>query len=72
MRAQARKDVAQIFNILLRRQIGTRWPTVEYLSTKDEVVFAALKGCVRTVCDHCALAEGRAAMRTRTLPSIPA
>lgn len=30
---EARKDVAQIFNNLLRRQIGSRWPTVEYLST---------------------------------------
>jgi hypothetical protein len=43
-REQARKDVSQIFNNLLRRQIGTRWPTVEYLSSKEETIFAALKG----------------------------
>lgn len=41
---EARKDVVQVFNNLLRRQIGTRWPTVEYLSAKHEVIFAALAG----------------------------
>jgi calcium binding protein 39 len=41
---QAKKDVSQIFNNLLRRQIGARWPTVEYLATKPEVLFTALKG----------------------------
>ncbi|SCZ96773.1 BZ3500_MvSof-1268-A1-R1_Chr4-1g06706 [Microbotryum saponariae] len=41
---EARKDVSQIFNNLLRRQIGSRWPTVEYLSAKEETIFAALKG----------------------------
>lgn len=34
----------QIFNNLLRRQIGARWPTVEYISGKREVLFAALAG----------------------------
>jgi len=34
----------QIFNNLLRRQIGARWPTVEYISGKREVLFAALDG----------------------------
>ncbi|KAF8882091.1 armadillo-type protein, partial [Infundibulicybe gibba] len=41
---EARKDVVQIFNNLLRRQIGTRWPTVEYISSKHEVIFSALAG----------------------------
>lgn len=41
---QARKDVSQIFNNLLRRQIGTRWPTVEHLSAKEETIYAALRG----------------------------
>jgi len=44
---EARKDVAQIFNNLLRRQIGSRWPTVEYLASGGsgrEVVFATLRG----------------------------
>jgi len=34
----------QIFNNLLRRQIGARWPTVEYISGKREVLFAAHAG----------------------------
>ncbi|KAF8342999.1 mo25 protein [Cantharellus anzutake] len=44
---EARKDVAQIFNNLLRRQIGSRWPTVEHLiipGKPREVIFVALKG----------------------------
>lgn len=41
---EARKDVVQIFNNLLRRQIGSRWPTVEYISAKHEVIFSALAG----------------------------
>lgn len=41
---EARKDVVQIFNNLLRRQIGARFPTVEYLNTHREVLFAAFDG----------------------------
>ncbi|KAI8889049.1 calcium-binding protein 39 [Backusella circina FSU 941] len=41
---EARKDVAQIFNNLLRRQIGTRWPTVEYLCAHEDILFNLLKG----------------------------
>lgn len=41
---EARKDVVQVFNHLLRRQIGSRFPTVEYLSNKPEIVFTAFKG----------------------------
>ncbi|EIN04641.1 mo25 protein [Punctularia strigosozonata HHB-11173 SS5] len=41
---ESRKDVVQIFNSMLRRQIGSRWPTVEYLSTKPDIIFGALKG----------------------------
>jgi calcium binding protein 39 len=33
-----------IFNNLLRRQIGSRWPTVEYLCKRGDVVFETLKG----------------------------
>lgn len=36
--------MVQIFNNLLRRQIGSRWPTVEYLSGKPEIIFATLAG----------------------------
>lgn len=42
---EARKDVVQIFNNLLRRQIGARLPTVEYICARhEEVIFAALAG----------------------------
>ncbi|KAF5334454.1 hypothetical protein D9611_014488 [Ephemerocybe angulata] len=41
---EARKDVVQIFNNLLRRQVGSRLPTVEYLGSKPDIVFAALSG----------------------------
>ncbi|XP_002737733.1 calcium-binding protein 39-like [Saccoglossus kowalevskii] len=41
---EAKKDVAQIFNNILRRQIGTRSPTVEYICTKQEILFTLIKG----------------------------
>ncbi|KAL1689588.1 Mo25-like protein [Schizophyllum commune] len=41
---ESRKDVVQIFNHLLRRQIGTRFPTVEYLVSKPDILFATLAG----------------------------
>ncbi|KAH8103385.1 mo25 protein [Cristinia sonorae] len=41
---EARKDVVQVFSQLLRRQIGSRFPTVEYLSSHHNVIFAAFKG----------------------------
>ncbi|KJE90212.1 Mo25-PA [Capsaspora owczarzaki ATCC 30864] len=40
---EAKKDAAQIFGNLLRRQIGTRSPTVEYVCTKDHLLFTLLK-----------------------------
>ena len=41
---EARKDVALIFNNLLRRQLGSRYPTVEYLCTRESILFDLLKG----------------------------
>ncbi|KAI6038513.1 mo25 protein [Pisolithus marmoratus] len=42
---ESRKDVVQIFNNLLRRQIGNRLPTVEYIcARREDVVFSALAG----------------------------
>ncbi|XP_022246600.1 protein Mo25-like isoform X1 [Limulus polyphemus] len=41
---EGKKDVAQIFNNILRRQIGTRSPTVEYICTKSEILFTLIKG----------------------------
>lgn len=44
--SQGRKDVVAIFNNLLRRQIGSRTPTVEYIVTKQEILFDLMKGYV--------------------------
>jgi len=41
---EAKKDVAQIFNNILRRQIGTRSPTVEHICPKPDILFALVKG----------------------------
>ncbi|KAI9566082.1 mo25 protein [Boletus coccyginus] len=42
---ESRKDVVQIFNNLLRRQIGARLPTVDYICARhEEVMFATLAG----------------------------
>jgi calcium binding protein 39 len=41
---ESKKDVALIFNNLLRRQIGTRSPTVEYLCARHEILLALVKG----------------------------
>ncbi|XP_045431219.1 calcium-binding protein 39 isoform X3 [Myotis daubentonii] len=41
---EGKKDVAQIFNNILRRQIGTRTPTVEYICTQQNILFMLLKG----------------------------
>ena len=41
---QGKKDAAQIFNNVLRRQIGTRTPTVEYICTTPEIVFTLCRG----------------------------
>ncbi|KAI9018382.1 Mo25-like protein [Hyaloraphidium curvatum] len=35
---ESRKDVVQILGSLLRRQIGTRFPTVEYLVSKEDTL----------------------------------
>ena len=43
---ESKKDVAQIFNNLLRRQIGTRSPTVEYLCARPEMLLVLVNGCV--------------------------
>lgn len=41
---EAKKDVAQIFNNILRRQIGTRSPTVEYICTRPDIIFTLIRG----------------------------
>lgn len=41
---EGKKDVAQVFNNVLRRQIGIRSPTVEYICTKPEILFTLMAG----------------------------
>jgi len=41
---EGKKDAVQIFNNVLRRQIGTRTPTVEYICTKPEILFTLCRG----------------------------
>jgi len=41
---EGKKDAAQIFNNVLRRQIGTRTPTVEYICTTPEILFSLCRG----------------------------
>ncbi|UMM41265.1 hypothetical protein L5515_017603 [Caenorhabditis briggsae] len=41
---ECKKDVGQIFNNLLRRQIGTRSPTVEYLGARPEILVQLVQG----------------------------
>ncbi|XP_013381857.1 protein Mo25-like [Lingula anatina] len=41
---EGKKDVAQIFNNVLRRQIATRSPTVEHICTQPEILFTLMKG----------------------------
>jgi len=41
---EGKKDTAQIFNNILRRQIGTRTPTVEYICTSPEILFTLCMG----------------------------
>ncbi|NWH17573.1 CAB39 protein, partial [Grus americana] len=54
---EGKKDVAQIFNNILRRQIGTRTPTVEYICTQQNILFMLLKGYVQECIRHEPLAK---------------
>src|SRR5271170_3188719 len=49
---EAKKDFTSIFNTLLRRQVGeTRYPTVEYLAQKGEILLVLTKGFV-SLCSY--------------------
>lgn len=41
---EGKKDVVHLFSNIVRRQIGTRAPTVEYISSKPEILFMLLRG----------------------------
>lgn len=47
--AQGKKDVVHLFSNIVRRQIGTRTPTVEYISSHQQILFMLLKGYVLPV-----------------------
>lgn len=46
---EGKKDVAQVFNNILRRQIGTRSPTVEYICTKPDILYTLMSGLVKSL-----------------------
>lgn len=66
---EGKKDVAHIFNNLLRRQIGARHPTVEHICSHNEILFTLMRGyenqeialncgnMLRECCRHEALAK---------------
>jgi calcium binding protein 39 len=39
---ESKKDVGQIFNNLLRRQIASRFPTADHLASKEESLLALI------------------------------
>lgn len=41
---EAKKDIASIFNNLLRRLIGNRSPTVDHIASKPEILFKLIAG----------------------------
>lgn len=41
---ETRKRVVSVFSQLLRRKIGARFPTVEYLCARYDLLFTLLKG----------------------------
>ncbi|WVN89911.1 uncharacterized protein L203_105141 [Cryptococcus depauperatus CBS 7841] len=41
---ETRKDVCSIYSTLLRRQLGTRSPTVDTIATRSDIIFNTLKG----------------------------
>ncbi|KAF4104749.1 calcium binding protein 39, like 1 [Onychostoma macrolepis] len=41
---EGKKDVVHLFSNIVRRQIGARTPTVEYISSHSQILFMLLKG----------------------------
>jgi calcium binding protein 39 len=46
---EGKKDIASIFNNLLRRQIGNRSPTVDHIASKPEILFRLINGYVEQI-----------------------
>lgn len=43
---EGKKDIASIFNNLLRRQIGNRSPTVDHIASKPDILYRLINGYV--------------------------
>jgi calcium binding protein 39 len=41
---EARKEVAQIFNNLLRRQVGNKFPTIDYIKSQPQILDSLVDG----------------------------
>ena len=54
---EGKKDVALIFNNILRRQIGTRSPTVDHICNKPEILFMLVLGFVLVSAIACTVPE---------------
>ncbi|KAJ3026381.1 UNVERIFIED_CONTAM: hypothetical protein HDU68_005749 [Siphonaria sp. JEL0065] len=52
---EAKKDVSQIFNNLLRRQIGTRFPTAEYVGARPEIFVEFFRYENQDIALHCGM-----------------
>ncbi|XP_078513471.1 calcium-binding protein 39-like [Lissotriton helveticus] len=53
---EGKKDVSQVFNNILRRQIGTRYPTVEYITCHQHILFILQNGYeTPPVASHCGI-----------------
>ena len=63
--AQSQKEISQIFGRILRREVGGRFPTVEYLTGHDDVIVTLLHGWVTGSCGVCVVQSNRGA-GTRT------
>jgi len=47
---EGKKDIASIFNNLLRRQIGNRSPTVDHIASKPAILFRLISGLAQYIC----------------------
>lgn len=67
---EARKESVEIFSHVLRRQIGTRTPTVEYICTTDEILVSLCRGFENLTINHNTSAMLRECLRYESLAKI--
>jgi len=41
-RRQTKKDIVMVFNKMIRREVGSRMPTVDYISTQKPEILTVL------------------------------